>query len=136
MLLIDKLKNAKKNVKESPKFESTFSRFEDQVKNNTTRVVDLTDPILDNTTTTVAPTFSKSTATTAPEFSEPSTTENKSNVKYFLEKYSEGDVGIQALRYDLAKLVSDVNWIKESGYQNEQFCLDFMDALNEISVTF
>lgn len=104
-------------------------------------VVDLTDPEKDNATTTVAPIFSKPTYTALPEPSNTTTTtedisgKTESHVTHFLEKYVEGDDTIQVLRYDLMKILSDMHWIKESNNENEQFALDFADALNEISVT-
>lgn len=104
-------------------------------------VIDLTDPEKDNATTTIAPIFSKPTYTALPEPSTITTTtedisgKTKSNVTHFLEKYAEGDDTIQVLRYDLMKILSDMHWIKESSNENEQFALDFADALNEISVT-
>lgn len=58
----------------------------------------------------------------------------KSNVDFFLEKYVDGNDIIQVLRKDLMSILSDVQWIIESGNQNEQFALDFADALNELSV--
>lgn len=104
------------------------------------KVVDLTDPEKDNPTTTIAPVFSKPTCTKALEFTTVTTTEDtsgktESNVAHFLEKYAEGNDAIQVLRYDLMKILSDMHWIKESGNENEQFSLDFADALNEISVS-
>lgn len=103
-------------------------------------VIDLTDPEKDNATTTIAPVFSKPTYTALPEPSTTTTTEDisgktESHITHFLEKYVEGDDTIQVLRYDLMKILSDMHWIKESGNENEQFALDFADALNEISVT-
>lgn len=104
-------------------------------------VIDLTDPEKDNATTTVAPIFSKPTYTALPEPSTTTTTtedisgKTESHITHFLEKYVEGDDTIQVLRYDLMKVLSDMHWIKESGNENEQFALDFADALNEISVT-
>jgi hypothetical protein len=104
-------------------------------------VIDLTDPEKDNATTTVAPIFSKPTYTALPEPSTTTTTtedisgKTESHITHFLEKYVEGDDTIQVLRYDLMKILSDMHWIKESGNENEQFALDFADALNEISVT-
>lgn len=59
----------------------------------------------------------------------------KSNVTDFLEKYSDGNDCIQILRKDLMSIMSDIQWIKESGYENEQFSLDFVDALNALSVS-
>lgn len=104
-------------------------------------VIDLTDPEKDNATTTIAPIFSKPTYTALPEPSNATTTtedisgKTESHVTHFLEKYVEGDDTIQVLRYDLMKILSDMHWIKESNNENEQFALDFADALNEISVT-
>ena len=59
----------------------------------------------------------------------------QSNVDLFLEKYANGNDIIQVLRTDLMKVLSDVQWIKESKNQHEQWALDFADALNEISVS-
>lgn len=59
----------------------------------------------------------------------------KSNVMDFLEKYSDGNDCIQILRKDLMSIISDIQWIKESGNENEQFSLDFVDALNTLSVS-
>lgn len=97
-----------------------------------------------NVTTTTAPVFSNPTCTETPEFTAVTTTEDtpefkketiteKSFVDDFLEKYVNGNDVIQVLRYDLMKLLSDVQWIKESGRENEQYSLDFADAINEIS---
>lgn len=58
-----------------------------------------------------------------------------SNVVDFLEKYAEGNDIIQVLRKDLMSVLSDVQWIKESNNQHEQFAMDFCDALNELSVS-
>lgn len=59
----------------------------------------------------------------------------QSYVSDFLEKYAEGSDPIQILRKDLMSITSDVQWIKESKQQNEQWALDFADALNELSVS-
>lgn len=53
----------------------------------------------------------------------------------FLEKYANGDDIIQCLRKDLMSILSDIQWIKESNNENEQWALDFVDALNELSVS-
>lgn len=58
-----------------------------------------------------------------------------SHVTDFLEKYSEGNDIIQVLRKDLMSVLSDMQWINESRNQNEQWALDFADALNEISTS-
>lgn len=94
-----------------------------------------------NPITTEIPKFSEPTYTEASKFTTVTTTEDtsgktKSNIADFLEKYAEGNDAIQVLRCDLMKILSDVQWIKESGNENEQFSLDFLDALNEISVSF
>ena len=56
------------------------------------------------------------------------------HIDYFLEKYAEGNDAIQILRKDLMSILSDIQWIIESNNQNEQFALDFADALNEASL--
>lgn len=66
-------------------------------------------------------------------FSEPTCT---SNVSHFLETYVDSGDAVQVLRYDLMKLLADVQWLKESGNQNEQFALDWVDAINELSCSF
>ncbi len=91
-------------------------------------------------TTTEAPDYDEALCTLTPKYEECNSTEDtsgntKSNVTDFLEKYAEGNDAIQVLRYDLMKILSDIHWIKESGNENEQFSLDFADALNEISVS-
>lgn len=58
-----------------------------------------------------------------------------SNVTKFLEKYSDGNDVMQILRKDLMALLSDMQWIIESNNVNEQWALDFADAINEISVS-
>lgn len=71
--------------------------------------------------------------TEAPTFSEPTCT---SNITHFLETYVDSSDAVQVLRYDLMKLIADAQWIKESGNQNEQFALDWVDAINELSCSF
>ena len=58
-----------------------------------------------------------------------------SNVAKFLEKYADGNDVLQVLRKDLMALLSDMQWIIESDNINEQWALDFADALNEISTS-
>ena len=58
-----------------------------------------------------------------------------SNVTKFLEKYADGNDVLQVLRKDLMALLSDMQWIIESDNINEQWALDFADALNEISTS-
>ena len=58
-----------------------------------------------------------------------------SHVAKFLENYAEGNDIIQVLRKDLMSVLSDMQWIVESNNNNEQWALDFADALNEISTT-
>lgn len=58
-----------------------------------------------------------------------------SHVAKFLENYAEGNDIIQVLRKDLMSVLSDMQWIVESNNSNEQWALDFADALNEISIT-
>jgi hypothetical protein len=82
----------------------------------------------------------EATKTEAPKYSDSNTTEDTSGkthsfVNDFLEKYSDGDDVLQVLRYDLMKIIADIQWIKETNNHNEQFSLDFCDALNELSVS-
>lgn len=59
---------------------------------------------------------------------------NQNQTYQFLDKYKDGNQIIQVLRTDLMKIMSDIQWIKESKNQNEQWALDFADALNELSI--
>ena len=58
-----------------------------------------------------------------------------SHIAKFLENYAESNDIIQVLRKDLMSVLSDMQWIVESNNSNEQWALDFADALNEISTT-
>lgn len=59
----------------------------------------------------------------------------ESKVDKFLEKYADGNDIIQILRKDIMSILSDMQWIKESNNQHEQWAMDFADAINEISVS-
>lgn len=58
-----------------------------------------------------------------------------SHIAKFLENYADSNDIIQVLRKDLMSVLSDMQWIVESNNNNEQWALDFADALNEISTT-
>ena len=51
----------------------------------------------------------------------------------FFEKYKNGDAVVKTLIEDLQHVVSDIAWFKEAGRENEQLCIDFLDALNNLS---
>lgn len=51
----------------------------------------------------------------------------------FFDKYKGGDAVVKTLIEDLQHVVSDVAWFKEAGRENEQLCIDFLDALNNLS---
>lgn len=91
------------------------------------------DPAADSSTGEKWEKYQGDTMTEAPTFSEPTCT---SNVSHFLETYVDSSDAVQVLRYDLMKLLADAQWIKESGNQNEQFALDWVDAINELSCSF
>ncbi len=91
------------------------------------------DPATDSSTEEKRKKYQGDTITDAPTFSEPTCT---SNVSHFLETYVDSGDTVQVLRYDLMKLLADVQWLKESGNQNEQFALDWVDAINELSCSF
>ena len=91
------------------------------------------DPAADSSTEEKWKKYQGETLTKAPTFSEPTCT---SNVSHFLETYVDSGDAVQVLRYDLMKLLADVQWLKESGNQNEQFALDWVDAINELSCSF
>ncbi len=91
------------------------------------------DPVADSSTEEKWKKYQGDTITDAPTFSEPTCT---SNVSHFLETYVDSGDTVQVLRYDLMKLLADVQWLKESGNQNEQFALDWVDAINELSCSF
>lgn len=59
----------------------------------------------------------------------------KSRCFDFLEKYADSSTPIQCLRRDLMSIMADFHWIMESENKNEQWALDFADALNELSVS-
>jgi hypothetical protein len=61
---------------------------------------------------------------------------NENAVKDFFKKYSKGDAIMQVLCKDLAAIASDIEWIVETGKTNEQFSLDFADAVNSLSVKY
>lgn len=130
MLLIDKLKKAKENLKE------TISGGSDVEKPmNISEWVNYTKA----SDKTQEPTYSRAITTETPEYSDTISTENIKNLcdtEEFLEKYKDGNEAIQVLRHDLMKVCSDINWIIESGNQNEQFAIDFADALNAMSIKF
>ena len=52
----------------------------------------------------------------------------------FFNKYKSGDAVVKTLIEDLQHVVSDVAWFKEAGRENEQLCIDFLDALNNLSI--
>lgn len=67
----------------------------------------------------------------------PYTGESKTDpVSAFFTKYDKGNAIMQVLCKDLAAISSDIQWILESEHQNEQFAIDFEDALNSLSVKF
>lgn len=65
-----------------------------------------------------------------------SKTDTEDSVSAFFTKYGKGNAIMQVLCKDLAAISSDIQWIIESEHQNEQFAIDFEDALNSLSVKF
>lgn len=59
----------------------------------------------------------------------------ESKVMDFFEKYPGDNDLFKVLRKDLMAVLADIQWIKASNYDNEQWALDFADALNELSVS-
>ncbi len=51
----------------------------------------------------------------------------------FFEKYKNGDAIVKTLIEDLQRVVSDIAWFKEAKRENEALCIDFLDALNDLS---
>ena len=51
----------------------------------------------------------------------------------FFEKYKNGDAVVRTLIEDLQHVASDVAWFKEAKRNDEQLCIDFLDALNILS---
>jgi vesicle coat complex subunit len=140
MLLIDKLKKAKENLKEDKITIKGESISDLEKAMNITDWVNYTKAIpVEASNKTQEPIYNQSITTKTPEYSDTTSTENIKNLcdtEEFLEKYKDGNEAIQVLRHDLMKVCSDINWIIESGNQNEQFAIDFADALNAMSIKF
>lgn len=134
MLLIDKLKKAKENLK-----EDRITTVKGENISDLKKPMSIIDWITKASDKTQEPTYSQTLTTKTPEYSDTTSTENIKNLcnaEEFLEKYKDGSEAIQVLRHDLMKVCSDINWIIESGNQNEQFAIDFADALNAMSIKF
>lgn len=63
--------------------------------------------------------------------------DNDSFVEDFFCKYEHyKDDKMVAIKNHLGNIVGDIAYIMESGNQNEQWAIDFLDALNELSHKF